>query len=569
MPEIKYSLNASFHAGQEQYDIAYMNFSAGFSIPILVVPAGTSNSSLVNTKFPGYYITVNSFLAPSPFKFKLSDIDYINCGAFNYTCGFFQNIQFPSETRGTMGQLSDIGSSTGEMEFYNLQSLVPGFPNVPLVFTFRTYPGSVDTQAIPTVDVIICNFGADGIVKKYLGEYNFFNNSSYLYQTQGLFISTTSSPQYISPVNPYEPNPPSAEGNLPPGTFDDSSDAISDSPLPTLSAANTGFTRIYNPTLAQVKQLAKYLWTDDTVIETIWNHIKQYFEDPMQAIIGFNLVPVPVPDGGTQNFALMYIDTGVSMTVAANQFVDVDCGTFALQRYYGSALDQSPYTKVHCYLPFIGMVHLNTDEVMGTTLQVKYRVDIVSGSCVAKILVDGSVLYQYSGHCAITIPINSANFSEYVSAAINTAKIVGGGVAAGAVNGAIAATNTGFNLASGIGIGAKIGFDSSINEILQPENVSSTVSQVMGSKPNIEHSGSFNGNSGYLGVRRPYLIIERPNMCLPENFQSLNGYPAMITMSLETCTGFTRVQQVQLTGLNATQDERAEIMQLLKVGVVF
>lgn len=402
---------------------------------------------------------------------------------------------------------------------------------------------------------------------------------------------------YIPPDNPYEPVGPSGPGGGG-GTFDDDSDQIVDSTLPTLSSANTGFTRIYNPSLSQVQDLARYLWTDSSVIDTIWNHIKQFFENPMEAIIGFNLVPVPVPNGGTQNFALMYIDTGVAMTVAASQFVDVDCGTLELKEYYGSALDYSPNTKVSCFLPFIGSVSLNTDEVMGRTLQVKYRVDICSGSCVAKISVDGNFIYQYSGHCAINIPISAADFSSYVSSAISVAKLAGGALAAGAagVVGAGAAeavqqtnqvvtttqiTNTSRNPATGrqitTGTTTRVETresptDQSSTQAsfsgLTPQNIANTVGQIMTSKPSIEHSGSFSGNSGYLGIRRPFLIIERPNMCMPANFQALNGFPSMITLELSTCKGFTRVQQVQLTGLSATNPEQAEILQLLKSGVI-
>lgn len=402
-----------------------------------------------------------------------------------------------------------------------------------------------------------------------------------------------------TPSDPYSPGGVSKPGDLPPGTFDENSDAIPDSPLPTLSAANTGFTRIYNPSLAQVQQLAQYLWTDESVIQTIWNKIKQYFEDPMQAIIGFNLVPVTVPNGGTEEFKLMFVPTGVQMTVAANQFVDVDCGTVSLERYYGSALDQSPYTKVSCFLPFIGTVQLDTDEVMGTTLQVKYRVDIVSGSCVAKIFVDGNVLYQYSGHCAINIPFSSADFSTYVSAAISVAKLGAGlGVAAASgippitsgmppeqqTNQTVTTTRTEANTVRNPITGRQITTDTrtSVESVerpstttkvsygyLGPANIANTVGDVMGSKPNVEHSGSFSGNTGYLGVRRPFLIIQRPNMCLPENYQQLNGYPAMITMKLSDCKGFTQVQQVQLTGIPATNPEQGEIMGLLKSGVFF
>lgn len=396
------------------------------------------------------------------------------------------------------------------------------------------------------------------------------------------------------PINPFPIDP--SGPNLPDGQFDDQSDIIGDSSLPTLSASDTGFTRIYIPTLSQVKDLARYLWTDDTVIETIWNKIKQFFENPMEAIIGFNLVPVQVPSSGTKSFALMYIDTGVNMDTAANQFVDVDCGTLPIQLYYGSALDYSPYTKISCYLPYIGMVQLNTDEVVGRTLQVKYRIDIVSGSCVAKIFVDGNCIYQYSGHCAITIPIAASDFSSYVSAAISVAKLAVGAATGGAGGAAAAALNADVNQQTGSMFSMQSGADNSGQiqlfaqggasgpgtqaepEIkntqasfsgITPQNVANTVGEIMTAKPHVQHSGSFSGNSGYLGVRRPFVIIERPNLCLPENYQGLNGFPAMITMLLGECSGYTKVQQMVLSGCTATNPEQAEIMSLLKGGVIF
>lgn len=373
------------------------------------------------------------------------------------------------------------------------------------------------------------------------------------------------------------------------GTFDDDSDEIPDSSLPTLSAANTGFTRIYNPTLSQVQAMANYLWTDDSVIETIWNHIKQFLEDPMDAFIAFNLIPCAVPNGGTSNFKVMYIDTGVAMTTAANQFVDVDCGTVQLDRYYGSALDYTPYTRVGCFLPYIGTVELDTDEVMGATLQVKYRIDIVSGACVAKIFVDGTCLYQYSGHCAINIPFTSADFSNYVNAIIQVAKAgliaasgvpitsAGAGEAAEQLTGRTVTTTKTTQRNPATGRQIVTGTETTERDIysteasfkgLSPSNLANTVGAVMGSKPMIEHSGGFNGNSGYLGIRRPFLIIKRPRMCNPSGYGALNGYPCMIRETLGNLSGYTQVQQVQLTGLSATNPEQAEILQLLKQGVI-
>lgn len=459
----------------------------------------------------------------------------------------------------------------------------------------------------------LVTFVEDGVTKyapmTFSSSYNTLDNKSYYRSTKwsnSIFsfgaviteqelkdLGEVQPPYKPTPDNPYPDQPPSDIGGGG-GNFDDTSDPIPDSSTPTLSSANTGFTRIYNPSLAQVQALANYLWTDESVITTIWNHIKQYFEDPMQAIIGFNLVPVPVPDGGTEEFKLMYIGTGVQMTVAANQFVDVDCGTLTVEKYYGSALDYSPYTKISCFLPFIGNVDLNPDEVMDTTLQIKYRVDICSGSCVAKILVNGTVLYQYSGHCAIPIPLASSDFASYVSAAVSVAKLaIGAAVAGGA--GAAAAASTEAGQATGNTVTTTIQTTARNPETgrqittgtqtitqtkqsqdttkasfdgLSPKNISNTVGEIMTSKPTFQHSGSFSGNTGYLGIRRPYLIITRPNLCMPASYQSMNGFPCMITLKLGDCTGFTQVQQCILSGFTATNPEQSEILQLLKSGVI-
>lgn len=417
-----------------------------------------------------------------------------------------------------------------------------------------------------------------------------FNTSTPLdnpYDYLQVFLSGVS--DVSNPTDPYSGG--GTSGDDPGGNtdFDDGSDTITDSSLPTLSAADTGFTRIYNPTLSQVQNLANYLWTDPSIINTLWNHVKQFLENPMDAFIAFNLVPCTVPDGGTSEFKVMYIGTGVTLNTAANQFVDVDCGNVQITKMYDSALDYSPYTRVSMFLPYIGSVELNCDEVMGKTLSVTYRIDIVSGGCVAKIAVDGSIRYQYSGHCAITIPFTSADFTGYVSAMIQATKAAASLAAGAAGMPDLAATIAGVpgqksgetittttralnpktgrlrNVAQDIEqhSGTKASFAS-----LMKSGVGNTVGAVIGSKPLVERTGSFSGNTGYLGVRRPYVIIERPRMCNPEQYGKYNGRPSMIYEKLGNLTGYTVVQEVQLTGFSATNPELDEIGSFLKGGVI-
>lgn len=418
-----------------------------------------------------------------------------------------------------------------------------------------------------------------------------------------LFIFVAHAAQIHAGPAPQGEDPYSGGGTSGPGggggTFDDTSDTIVDSGSPTFSFAGSGFCRIYNPTLSQLQSLANYLWTDTTFLQTIVNHAKQLLEDPIEAIISLAMLPVSVPQGSSESVKVLFIDTGVSMAPATTQYVEVDCGSYTLQEYYGSALDYNPYTQVDLFLPFIGQVSLNTDEVMGHTISVKYRVDIVSGMCVAKIFVDGNCLYQFSGNCAIFMPLNSADFSSYLSAAITAATALvsagagaaAGAAAAGAESIAEPAVQTGGNLL-GTGeslvtpqmaaeyqtndfvLGKSGGWHkwgetppASLGE-MERKLINNTALAVLGSKISFEHASHLAGNSGILGIRRPYLIINRPDMCNPAQYGKYNGRPCMMYLNLGSLSGYTEVQEIQLTGFSATNPELAEISKMLKGGVI-
>lgn len=584
---VEYTEN-SFYL-QTQYEEVYLNLlQLKQSIKILKFPGlSTNHNTLASVAHPGYFVMGVQY---DRTDISLDNATWIQLGTNVIWSEVFMNKKWSSPLRGFYGRINgaDIISTTSMS-----LSLSPDDEATIILFyinddnesglvvdghSLKWYMFSSQRNGIP--------FGS-GTGSSLPSKENFITK-----ETADSFFSITIEPAFTD--NPYGPGGSSGEGGGG-GTFDGDSDQIVDSSLPTLSAADTGFTRLYTPTLAQVQNLARYLWTDESIVETLWNVVKRYFEDPMQAFISFSIVPVPVPIAGQEEFKVLFIPTGVMLNTVSNQFVDVDCGTFELKEYYGSALDYSPNTKVSCYLPYIGTVSLNTDDVMGRTLQVKYRVDICSGSCVAKILVDGNVIYQFPGCCSIPIPFSSADFSSYGSAIISAVKTGVAVAAAGAGMPQLGASIVGMNGSQQTGetytkttttternpaTGRQItmgtqkvtkevsGTKASLEGIAQA-GIANTANSVTASKTIVERSGSFSGNSGYLGVRRPYLIIERPRMCMPSNYQALNGFPSMITMELSSCKGYTRVQQVQLTGMDATNPEQAEILQLLKGGVVF
>lgn len=315
------------------------------------------------------------------------------------------------------------------------------------------------------------------------------------------------------------------------GAFDTSSDDIDFPSVPTVSAVNAGFITLYTPTLAQLNSLASYLWSSSFDLDTF----KKLFADPMDVIIGLSVVPVEVPTAGSQAVKVGFVSTGVTMNLASSQYITVDCGTLTLSEFWGSALDYSPYTKFSIFLPYIGTRELKTDDIMNKTIQVKYNIDILSGSCTAMVKCGNAVLYEFSGACAAAVPVTGQNWAQLLTSSI---QLAGAGIAVATTGGAAAG--------------------------LLP----STANAVLSAKPNVQRTGAVTGSAGMLGVQQPYLIWELPRQSLAKNYSSFVGYPSNITSLLNDLTGYTQIESIHLENISATQNELAEIETLLKEGVI-
>lgn len=339
---------------------------------------------------------------------------------------------------------------------------------------------------------------------------------------------------YTLPADPYNAGGTTGTGGGT-GTFSGTGDAIGIPNLPTLSASNSGFITLFNPTLAQMHDLADYMWENSAFDLDTW---KKIFADPMDAILGLSIVPVAVPDGGSAAVKVGNISTGISMNKAAAQYVEVDCGSLNIEEYWGAYLDYDPYTKAEIYLPYCGTHPLAVDDIMGKTVKVVYHVDILSGACCAYIKCGDSVLYSFIGQCASSIPITGDNWTNVINGALNIAGSVGTMVATGGASAPIAA-------------GA----------------IATTAINQM--KPNVEKSGSMSGTGGMLAIQTPYLILTRPRQALPHKQNEFVGYPSFITEDLSTLSGYTEIESIHIENVWATKDELNEIETLLKSGVIF
>jgi hypothetical protein len=91
---------------------------------------------------------------------------------------------------------------------------------------------------------------------------------------------------------------------------------------------------------------------------------------------------------------------------------------------------------------------------------------------------------------------------------------------------------------------------------------------VLNTKPDFQRSGSLGGSSGIMGVQKPFIIIERPNISVPNKVQHYMGQTSNMTASLGGLRGMTIVEAVHLEGIPCTTSELAEIESILHQGVI-
>lgn len=312
-------------------------------------------------------------------------------------------------------------------------------------------------------------------------------------------------------------------------------------PPPSISGgggSTTGLANLYNPTLAQVKEFSRWLWGSDGLNI---DQLKKLLQDPMQAIIGLHVMYATPTTGANRDIQVGYINSGVASKIVTEQYTEIDCGTVTINEYFGDARDYSPFTQVYCYLPFIGIVELNADDVVNSTLGIKYKIDVLTGCCLAQLTVKkyglDAVLYTYTGNCAVQMPITSGNYLSTVSSLLGA---VVSGAAAVATGGALAPVAIGA-AANALGGGARA---------------------------SVAMSGSLGSNAGAMGIRKPYLIIKRVESADANGYNEFYGYPTNKRVNLSQLTGYVRVKDINLSGTNATEDEQNEIVTLLKEGVI-
>lgn len=328
-------------------------------------------------------------------------------------------------------------------------------------------------------------------------------------------------------------------------TIDDTSDTIDLPSDPTVGVIDAGFINVYNPGPNTLAGLGDVLFPQITVSTDVAQMLWQLTQvlanqNLINYVIDCHVIPVAPVVSGASNIKVGYNNTGISAPNVASDYVNFSCGSLSIAEYFSGFQDYQG-TRSKIYLPFIGFVDTKPEFWQAGTISVDYKFNVIDGSFMcyirstsSKSQLSGSVIAQYSGNACMHFPLTGVNYSSMVSG------IVGASIAAASAGSASPALGAAWSAANSLAQGG-----------------------------NVQQSNGYNSTSALLGVRVPYLMIERVCPAYPTNYSHDKGFPSNISTNLAFVYGFTIIEDIDLSGIPLTQEELEELRGLLKEGVYF
>ena len=308
--------------------------------------------------------------------------------------------------------------------------------------------------------------------------------------------------------------------------------------LTALGVFNRTFAMNYNNLAA----FANWVWNADAdIFDQIVEGLKMLGENPLNGVIDVRLYPFDVGQlinsGGAENIKLGRITSdvqGIKVNGTDNAIINLGSCTFT--KHFKSYLDFSPYTEARLYIPYCGVIPIDTVEFMGHELSAKMIVDLVTGACTVLLYKDKIITYTAQGVCGVSIPFTGTDSAAYAQSVLGSV------------------FNSGVSL-----VGAKTvtGALDSVGGILQ--GLATPTQYVQGGSPS--------PSCGNWAPQYAYLIIDRPKPIPPEDYGHCVGYACEIYDTLNNFSGFTVVDNPDLSGIGATETEKEEIKRLLQEGV--
>lgn len=332
---------------------------------------------------------------------------------------------------------------------------------------------------------------------------------------------------------------------------------MSDITLPTNPQPFSGMTatehglHVYSISQSDYNEILGSLWGDGGLAESLWRKFRNYKFNPIAGVIACHKMPselMPTSTAIVQVKAagcpLMSISSAHDITSKA--YIDGSSRTISIPKYFSSHLNYDPYSSVQLFLPFCGWMSIPADRVVGGSISVQYRADVVTGNVCAFIrCFDGdgknTACYQMTGNAALSIPVtgNDNGVGTVLGAVTASAGIAAAALTGGVGGAALIAGAAGAGLATQTARNA------------------------------LQTGTQYSGNVAALGCLQPFVLITLPVEHTSEEYRELHGLPSGIGLTVGQLagTGYTEMSEFH-ADFECTESEQAEIERMMKEGVI-
>ena len=318
------------------------------------------------------------------------------------------------------------------------------------------------------------------------------------------------------------------------------------------TVTGAGVLSVFTPTQAQLST-----FTSEMLSNTVLDSIKNFFTtNPMDGIFGLHILPYTgFSSASTANPRIGTHTFTAEINLASSEYITVDYGTIFVPFSYDGYENYAPQSDAKIFLPFIGMKDIDINLIQGCYINLKYNISLVTGDIYAYLYAQWAakwahageaqgvnhLVYHWQGNCAATVPLSHLDSTNYISGAMQVA----GGITS-LVAGA-AASNP-FAIPAGI------------------SGVTNGVAEM--GRTSIITSGNISGMAAFMGCREAYLLISRPIIAYNAAYRHYLGQRSnAIELIGQLPKGtFTKMRNVDLSGVMATGDELSELESILKGG---
>lgn len=316
-------------------------------------------------------------------------------------------------------------------------------------------------------------------------------------------------------------------------------------------------TSSYTISESDLQAFGQWLWANNL------QQLEELQTAPIENILSCKRIPFAVT-GTASTLKLGNISvSGISVARTTASHVQ-SVGSVTVPTYHGGDYIDAT-NKISIYLPYCGVHSIPTSicyaqtkdangnpHYTGRTISVTYYYDVIYGTCIAALSVNGNEFAYYNGTCGIDIPVTSSNRAS------NQLAIQKEG--ANAIVGTVANTLAG--AATGGLMGAMGGIASGIAKVAQIELVDKKFQDT-----HYTTSGGFSSQVASFVTSTATLFVESTLYTAPSKYGHQNGYPTNLTLNLSSLKGYTELEgNMEIDSIPCLDEERDLLQQALSAG---